>query len=319
MIPFTFCNDILSMIIDGKIHTVTPEHVSFGMIKRALRNNEDEKVIKLLDMGRAIEEFVNEGGQGKVFMKDGEVYYNNVVVHSSLVDHIKKMMYENFPFKHLLRFLDHLHNNPSYKSRQELWGFIQNHGLHITEDGCFLAYKAIRNNWTDKWTGLINNSVGQIVKVDRSQVNDDHNVHCSIGLHVGGLDYVTTYGNHSSGDRIIIVKVDPVNAVSVPTDANFLKLRVCEYEVLREYEDPLDKMVYTDEGEDLEEDPWGSWYDTDIELDDEDLEDDDWENFDKKYVEHMDKYNVKNHTNCPCKTNTDGYYNKRDSKGKFCR
>jgi len=92
-----------------------------------------------------------------------------------------------------------------------------------------------------------------VVEVDRSKVDSNRNKHCSAGLHVGAIDYVTSYGgisldNHDSndndgGNQIVICKVNPADVVSVPSDAKFQKLRACRYEVVAIFEDVFDKSV----------------------------------------------------------------------------
>ena len=67
---------------------------------------------------------------------------------------------------------------------------------------------------------------------------------CYAGLHVGALDYVASYGSPDAEDNIIIVKVNPRDAVSVPTDSSHQKLRTCRYEVVCLYEGELKRPVY---------------------------------------------------------------------------
>jgi hypothetical protein len=66
---------------------------------------------------------------------------------------------------------------------------------------------------------------------------------------VGGLGYSGKGGwYHSSGDRVMIVKVNPADAVSVPSDHEFQKLRVCKYIVIGESDQVLEAPLYTASG-----------------------------------------------------------------------
>jgi hypothetical protein len=121
---------------------------------------------------------------------------------------------------------------------------MQHKDLPLTPDGHFLAYKAVRNDFKDKYSGNFDNSVGNIVEVSRCDVNPDRNTHCGSGLHVGSIDYVLGYGNNchkddngnvytqNDGDQVIVCKVNPRDVVSVPTDSRYQKLRACRYEVV---------------------------------------------------------------------------------------
>ena len=88
----------------------------------------------------------------------------------------------------------------------------------------------------------------------RNLVDEDKNRHCSSGLHVGAMGYVKRYGSirrkpeAGEGNRVVIVKVNPKDAVSVPQDENCQKLRVSSYEVIAElsdYDMVLERAVYS--------------------------------------------------------------------------
>lgn len=67
----------------------------------------------------------------------------------------------------------------------------------------------------------------------------------------------------------MIVKVNPVDAVSVPHDCKYQKLRVCKYEVVSEMEwsDQLRKPLYSADGQEYQsfvnDDYDDEWYDED--------------------------------------------------------
>jgi len=111
-----------------------------------------------------------------------------------------------------------------------LYGFLEKNRLPITGDGHFLAYKKVRDNFMDVYTGTMDNSVGKFVEMERNQVNDDKNQTCSAGLHFCSESYL----NHFGGERTVIVKINPRDVVSIPTDYDNAKGRACRYEVIGE-------------------------------------------------------------------------------------
>ena len=121
----------------------------------------------------------------------------------------------------MIKFLDNLMENPSKKSVDELYSFLEYGNLPITPDGCFLAYKGVTTDFKDCHTRSFDNSVGAINEMPRNQVNDDPNAACSVGFHVGTFNYARGFGQETT-----IVKVDPADAVSVPHDHSCEKLRV---------------------------------------------------------------------------------------------
>ena len=56
----------------------------------------------------------------------------------------------------------------------------------------FLAYKAVRKDFKDKWRGVFDNQVGSVCEMPRGKVDDNRSVGCSQGLHAGALNYVAT-------------------------------------------------------------------------------------------------------------------------------
>jgi hypothetical protein len=58
------------------------------------------------------------------------------------------------------------------------------------------------------------------------------------------VDYVKEYGNEDNGDQFLIVKVNPMDVVSVPTCSRYQKLRCCKYEVVALFTDPIMDSVH---------------------------------------------------------------------------
>jgi len=246
-VPFIYVNGILNLVLKGKPVQITSEHPSFNLIKSSLKDGTEDDLFKLYNTSSSVEAFVGQAGDKRTTVKDGEVFFDGKPVHSVITNRIKDFMVEGLPFDHLLKFMDNLALNPSYSSQQELFDFLQHRSLPITEDGFFLAYKAVKPDFSDKYTGTISNTVGTIVEVERSSVDDNRGKGCSAGLHCGALDYVNGY--KSDGDRMIIVKVHPRDVVSVPKDCAFQKLRTCRYEVIAEFKEELKAPLYTEKAE----------------------------------------------------------------------
>ena len=260
----------------------------------------------------------------KVNSLTGEVTVGGEIVHNTVTKRIQDFVLNGLPFEPLVNFLRKLRRNPSYKAQVQLLNFLENRSLPITEDGDFLGYKAVREDFKDKHSGTFDNSPGQTPRMKRSDVDDDNRNQCSRGLHVGGLDYVKDFGSLSCGDRIIIVKVNPEHSVSVPEDYNHQKLRVCEYYVVGEYKGEMDKSpLYTSDAapygydEDTEDmDDFGDdWEDEDYD-DEDDYRDDDesdsWETFnDNSYYNPVQP-------KCD-KPSCCNFHNVRDANGRFTK
>jgi len=140
----------------------------------------------------------------------------------------------------MVQFMENLYQNPSKRAVTELYGFLEKGNLPITPDGHFLAYKKVRADYTDVHSGKFNNSVGQVVEMERHDVDDNKDNTCSTGLHFCAMSYLSCFG----GERTVIVKINPADVVSIPSDYNDAKGRACRYEVIGELAvDPKDAFV----------------------------------------------------------------------------
>jgi len=258
-VPFVYVNGTLNLILKGKSYQITPDHPSYGLVKKSLATSSEDELLQMCDVQKSMSNFVEKESKGRAVVSGGQVYFDGKPVHNTLSDRVLQFMKEGLPFSHLLKFMENVSENPSYQSQQELFDFLQNKSLPITEDGQFLAYKAVLNNWMDKYSGTISNKIGNVVEVKRGAVDDNRCNECSKGLHCGALDYVYGYGGGT--DRIIIVKVNPRDAVSVPKDASFQKLRTCRYEVVGEFSGELKSPLYTAKAEEVTSPTSDSSYD----------------------------------------------------------
>jgi hypothetical protein len=147
------------------------------------------------------------------------------------------MLQEGFPIEPMVAFMENLYSNPSKRAVTELYGFLEKNNLPITPDGHFLAYKKVRHNFLDVHSGTMDNSPGTIVEMERNQVDDNKDQTCSTGLHFCGMSYLSCFG----GERTVIVKINPRDVVSIPSDYNEAKGRACRYEVIGELNVDPDK------------------------------------------------------------------------------
>ena len=244
-VPFMWVDGNLTVILKNKAHQVIPDHTNYKLILEALPTATEDELLELVDIEKAIATF----SQGQVSIVNGKVMFEGEEVHGSISKRIIEFMSKGLPFQPLVNFLENLMKNPSMQSQQELYDFLEHENLPVTEDGCFLAYKAVNSDFKDKWRGTFDNKVGQVCEMRRAKVDDNRKVGCSQGLHAGALNYVANYGNVDAGDNIVIVKINPEDVVSVPSDCNCEKLRTCKYEVVGLYQGELPKPLYKAEFE----------------------------------------------------------------------
>jgi hypothetical protein len=240
MASYVRTSDHLAIVFDnGENLTVYPSNPNYTKIVAALKAKNDAEVRKLATPPvKAVEKVIQKAikrGVGSVQLRAGIVYYNDEPIHNSLADRIVMIANEGFDIEPMTKFLANLQENPSFRAVNELYGFLEKGNLPITEDGHFLAYKRVKDNYKDIHSGTFDNSVGVVVSMPRNRVNEDPEKTCEQGLHFCSRSYLSSFGN-DSGHRTMILKINPRDVVAIPTDYNHAKGRCCLYEVIGELE-----------------------------------------------------------------------------------
>ena len=305
-VPYTLSEQSLTIFWEGKPYTLRKDHANFQLAKQAILDARYEDLGDLLDITKAVENFV----EGDIEVRDEVVYYKGHRLHGVVVDKLLEMlragMKDSAP---LVNFITRLQANPSANSVNELYSFLSYKQLASTPEGMVYGYKGVQK---DYWSSTGNadtivlqgetnerhqilNEVGATIEVARRCVDDNKDNHCSFGLHIGSYDYAN---NWASGDgRLLLVEFDPADAVSVPTDCNFQKLRDSKYKVVEDITDTrkeLNKPVYeankpiynSDFNDDFVDE--GDWDDDSDYVDDEDDEMNDEDNWEKVSEEELE-------------------------------
>lgn len=238
----------------GKTTTINKADGRYDQVIQKIKEGKLDEIIPLLSIADSLSE---QGFQ----VIDGIVHVDGDALPESLSARVLDFFNNNLPFEPLLKFWAKLKTNPSFNSRQMLFKFLEHNGHPITTEGNFIAYRAVRNDFLDKHTGKMDNSVGNIVEIDRSKVDDNPNNTCSHGLHVATMSYAQSFG--SGNDRLLDVEVSPADVVAVPTDYDGTKMRVCRFKVVAESQGIIQKPLVTSsyelpKVEFREDDEWGT-------------------------------------------------------------
>lgn len=227
-LPYRISARSASVFLNGKMRTVSEDSANYPALVDELRKPEHniDRITELADMRTFIAKFTF----GEVALSDDAVFWKGIQLHGVIVDRMLAMLRNGDDLEPLSLFLGKLMNNPTISARNELYQWLEAGDAPICPDGDFLAFKRVRANYTDCHSGKMDNSVGKIVEMPRSQVDTNRDHHCSRGLHFCQHDYLRSF----RGERTVIVKVSPTDVVSIPTDYKFQKGRAWRYEVVGE-------------------------------------------------------------------------------------
>jgi len=256
MLPYILTDNSLTIVVDGKALTMESSNPSFNEATKLLAEERFDELPDLFDVPKAVEKFAD----GNISVSDGEVRYKGEAIHNHVVGRVLDFMRQGLPYKPLVRFLDKLMENPSRRAVNELYAFLEHKAMPLTPDGNFLAYKGVREDYTDWHSGKFRNQIGDEHEMIRNNVCDDANVGCSHGFHAGSLEYAKGYGN---GGHLMVVEIDPRDVVSVPLDCDQQKLRTAKYKVVSHFEKKLEEPMCDDYG-DYDNDEYTDGYEASI-------------------------------------------------------
>lgn len=216
---------------DGTRRLITSGNKNFTNIVQRLKAKQYDGLLDLLDEKNVLTRFFAAQGQGGLLRltEEGQLTYSGQPISNTLLTSIKDIQQQGRDVLPLINFLERLLQNPDKNSVEQFYGFIENNGLIIEPDGMVLAYKGVRNDYKDKYTGTFDNSPGAVNAMPRTDVDSDPARTCSNGFHVGGWKYVKDFSQ-----RKMVVRFDPADVGAVPTDADQGKIRVAKYTVVGE-------------------------------------------------------------------------------------
>lgn len=224
--PFVIQGSNVTVVLGNKPHTISKTHITYQRVVDAIKAGDWETVKEIIDPKKVVLNY----GQGNVSIQGDKLFWKGEELHGALANRMVAMLQEGFDVTPFVLFMENLFQNPSKRAVDELYGFLEKNNLPITPEGHFLAYKKVRDNFLDVHSGTMDNSVGRVVEMERNRVDDNKDNHCSTGLHFCSQSYLSQFG----GERTVIVKINPRDVVSIPSDYNNAKGRACRYEVVGE-------------------------------------------------------------------------------------
>lgn len=257
-INYILGSDSITVFVQGKSYTINKQAKTFELVLAGVKANDVDKVIQAVNIKESITTALNQNSD-LVRLEDDKIFYANREVTGVIASRIFEVIRLGLDVTPMVKFLENLMANPSKRATDEGFGFIEACSLPITPDGCFLAYKRVRDDYRDVHSATVLNkpydlfTAEDIVAIEQTQgkrnevqvevinnvttvsmprnlVNEDRDQTCSEGLHFCSYDYLKHFG----GARIVVLKINPADIVSIPSDYNNSKGRCSKYQVVDE-------------------------------------------------------------------------------------
>lgn len=260
------------MILNGSAATVSPSHIYFKRTKEALQAGDFAGIESLYNVSETVKQATN----GEIDFSSNDIKVSGESTKYAIAERILNGLQAGENMNKFKLFMANCHLNPSKLAIEELYQFLENCDLPITDDGCFLAFKKIRYDFFDLYSRTVPHYTpdhltkiaagpelldgyygarGEVslsyvdeagirhlqIAMPRDNVDSNRDCTCSSGLHFCSKTYLPHFGPDHTGEdarvKIVIVKINPKDVVSIPSDYNLAKGRASSYvimEVLQE-------------------------------------------------------------------------------------
>jgi hypothetical protein len=238
----------LTVFHDGQPLVANNSHPNWEAILKGVVVDDDPAAVELFDITRAVAAKFQRLGE-RVTVHDNRVYFDGDEVNNALTRKIMEFVEADLDdWQPLVKFMEKVFDNPQEHSREQMFEWLERHDFSINEDGDILGYKAVHRYDGEghdfesissgvnvvtvddvAHSGRVPQSVGSVVEMARSEVAFDPAEGCSNGLHVSNYRYARHFMN---GHAVLLVAFSPRDVVSVPTECDWEKVRVCRYRVV---------------------------------------------------------------------------------------
>jgi hypothetical protein len=250
-----------TVVLGGQPHQFDHTHPEYNGLCECVMAGDADEFVNLINTGTVIENW----SEGNFEFRDGFLYYENEQVANQPTERIINMIRNGWDHEPMLAYLNRLYQNVSNRAVHESYTWCSNKGLPITDDGMLIGYKGVKlysgedrtdkngrtlaeGDHVDRYTGTsFRNNIGDECSMNRRGVSDNCNDGCASGLHVGTYEYAENWAG--TDGVVVLVKFDPADIVSVPTDCAYSKMRVSKYTVVSVAREQLEEEVYMEEDE----------------------------------------------------------------------
>ena len=235
-------NKVTVFLENGEI---VEKEVTEDEFKKVIEAQTDEEVLRLLypEYQKSIESYNNaltlieKIQKSKLLSMKGDIVYWEEVsclsVPEELVKAIIKAEEEHNELKisTYRNFWTLMSLNTDEQCRNNLYWFLQLHGLKLAKCGFFVAYRNVDKTskegvYTDHYSKSTTIKIGEVVTIPREQCDCNSNTECSRGLHCASAKWLKKNYFGSVG---LACLVNPADVVAVPKNSDYGKLRTCAY------------------------------------------------------------------------------------------
>jgi len=150
-IPYILGSDSVTVYVQSKPYCINKQAHNYNLVIEAIQY---EDILKVEQAVNTKENIINKlKGKSGIRIEGKQIYFGDRLIEGLISSRIFEMLALGLDVQPMVNFLDNMLQNPSKRAVDELFGFMEACTLPITPDGCFLAYKRVRENYFDCHSG----------------------------------------------------------------------------------------------------------------------------------------------------------------------
>jgi hypothetical protein len=219
----------------GKHHTIPSSHVNYTKILDAIRERRWTDIDTLLDVKKEIEQAVQFKTDGliRISVATGEVFFNERPLKPSFAKQLLALHEDNFDIRPYVRCLAKIEASKFDRARDYFANFMDRTITPINDEGNFILYKRVQDNYKSFYDGKTDNSIGSEPRLTEKEADPNPANTCSSGMHCCTHEYLPHY--HGGQGKVVICEVDPRDIIAfVDEGSQGLKLRCLGYKIIGE-------------------------------------------------------------------------------------
>ena len=210
---------MVSILEGTSIKTIHSDDKNFEKIIEAVSQDNWELVYFYLSDKKLFKEYKH----GDIFITEyGEVSVAGHPIFNEMAERLIEMAFtgeEISIMNKLSAFIERLYKNTNETIIDRVFTFMKANDIDITDDGCLVTWKGVRNDYFDIHSGTLDHSVGKTIEVEREKCTTDNDNGFGYGLHSCSRHYLDTFWTSAkSSQKILKMKIAPEDITSISKD-----------------------------------------------------------------------------------------------------
>lgn len=220
-ISYLFLKDVVHITYpEGDKWAINSNDPVFEQVLKAISADENSDFFRTLQNNSS-----SKIALSALEIDEDQVYFQGKLIdNQSIKDYVLQLDSLNIPLVAIEEFLTSLYKNISFNVKTKLFDYLKYHKIPLNAKGVFYVYVCSEKHHCE----------GDVISFNRGDINDSPLNLDKSDYDVGSLECIMST-KKSALDNIYLCAVAAEDVVAVPYVFSNNKVRVCKYEIVKEY------------------------------------------------------------------------------------